>query len=509
MAYLTKDQVVKILKEAPKGTDPAGIVAALRAQGHELEGYDMVTKQLEQVKPTPPVEEKKGLIDKIGSDLTRRVGNVQESIGMSQSGKQTTAETVIQGAGQVAGFGGDLVGRALGSLANAAGLKLNMEHPAVQAGLQALEQGAEAYNTWRQNNLREAKNLEAVVNIASILPAAKAAQVGTKGAVGAAKTAKNIAQDIPLTMLKRNPVKAGEAVTRAAGTITQGKTADIAPAKRALSTIDVKNIKTYKDLGTALDNHIAQLSEKLDTALSTKKGALTLDKLSTALKVGEQSVSHNYVEDALSQLKNFYKKTNDVASEAKISQIEAKAKSQGLTVKEVNDLAKLHGQDLNGFNANGELASGLTKQAAENTRSGLKGTARNIFGNKVYKNADSRLSDLIKTRDLVSNVEEKVNALKQKILKRGLGATIGYKVGKAINALGLGSPKGMIDAFVTRGQGFKVMNALDLEKNLQKNLNKLQKLSDLPDDKLLKQLEVFVKQAEKATANRPSAKVKD
>ena len=40
MAYLTKDQVKQIIQKAPAGTSPAGIVAALRAKGHQLEGYD-------------------------------------------------------------------------------------------------------------------------------------------------------------------------------------------------------------------------------------------------------------------------------------------------------------------------------------------------------------------------------------------------------------------------------------------------------------------------------------
>jgi hypothetical protein len=39
MAYLTKTQVADIVKNAPQGTNPAGVVAALRKNGHELEGF--------------------------------------------------------------------------------------------------------------------------------------------------------------------------------------------------------------------------------------------------------------------------------------------------------------------------------------------------------------------------------------------------------------------------------------------------------------------------------------
>src|SRR6266850_6371889 len=40
MAYLSRDQVRQIIAKAPPGTSPAGIVAGLRASGHQLEGYD-------------------------------------------------------------------------------------------------------------------------------------------------------------------------------------------------------------------------------------------------------------------------------------------------------------------------------------------------------------------------------------------------------------------------------------------------------------------------------------
>lgn len=39
MAYLTRKQIEQIIANAPQGTSPEGIVAALRQQGHQLEGY--------------------------------------------------------------------------------------------------------------------------------------------------------------------------------------------------------------------------------------------------------------------------------------------------------------------------------------------------------------------------------------------------------------------------------------------------------------------------------------
>ena len=47
MAYLTKKEVQDIIAKAPAGTSPGGIVAALRQQGHQLEGW------AEQNRPDP------------------------------------------------------------------------------------------------------------------------------------------------------------------------------------------------------------------------------------------------------------------------------------------------------------------------------------------------------------------------------------------------------------------------------------------------------------------------
>jgi len=49
MANLTREQVAEIIKNAPAGTSPAGIIAGLRQQGHTLEGF----AEVQQVQPAP------------------------------------------------------------------------------------------------------------------------------------------------------------------------------------------------------------------------------------------------------------------------------------------------------------------------------------------------------------------------------------------------------------------------------------------------------------------------
>lgn len=292
------------------------------------------------------------------------------------------------------------------------------------------------------------------------------------------------------------------------GRIIQGDAKDIPKAREALSSIDTAGVKTYKDLFTKLNDKVAELSGAQDTHLiATKKEVVPMEKLVVTTKVGDQQITHNYVEDALDQLSKFYEKTNDTVGRTEIAQLTQKANEEGLTVKEINDLAKLHGQELNGFNANGELASGLTKQAAENTRSGLKGTVRQLSGDeggKMSQAIDQSITNTIRTRDLVGELQDKVQELKQKIKPRTLGEQAGRLFGEITNIIGLNSPKGFIEYFLGRGTGLKTLNALDLEKGLQGALKELDGLINAGNEPaFIKKAQDFLKKVgQTASAER-------
>jgi hypothetical protein len=280
-------------------------------------------------------------------------------------------------------------------------------------------------------------------------------------------------------------------VDKLAGTIVQGKPEDIVRAKKVLAEINPDDIKTYDDLVGVLNDKVKGISTKFKEVLATEPYVKPLEELTAKNQVGTDLVEHNYVKDALEQLTNFYTKTNDQTELAKLTQLRAKAAKEGLTINEIDDLAIKHGQDLNGFNANGELASGLSKQAAENTRKGLKETARQQFNSPLYKETDEVRSNLIKVRDLSKDVAEEVNKLKQKTTERGFGEKVGRLVFQIADKITGGGLKGFIQSFIPRSQGLKIMNALDLEKGLQKNLKKLQELNGkgLTEEQLIKKLE--------------------
>lgn len=234
----------------------------------------------------------------------------------------------------------------------------------------------------------------------------------------------------------KNAIKPPLTPEEATGQIIQGKTEDIPSAKKTFENLtDTSSIKTQKDLSNAIDQQIIKPGLKQVDAEFAKdtSGGHSIKSFEQTVGTGKASVKVNYVQDAINQLKDFYNKTGDAQGLSDMKALENKARINGLTYKDVNDLARIHGADLNGFNANGELSSGLSKQAAENTRMGLKTTARNGLGSPEAKALDKKVSDAIQTKDMVDSQVEKVNTQTQKNPKVG---AIPKVLGPVVKAVG-------------------------------------------------------------------------
>src|ERR1051326_3314660 len=151
------------------------------------------------------------------------------------------------------------------------------------------------------------------------------------------------------------------------GKITQASPAEIPAASRALTSVDTSGVKTFADLSSRLESAIKENTAKVDTELGKN-----------TQRYKPSTLTNEPVKQALDQLENFYRATNDTKALGKITDLQERYQTKGLTAKEMNDIAREHGRELNGYNANGELASGLSKQAAENTRQGVKQAVRNL-----------------------------------------------------------------------------------------------------------------------------------
>lgn len=311
-----------------------------------------------------------------------------------------------------------------------------------------------------------------VVGGEKVAPEIKTGLSETPNIKGLVNDAKQTVSDIKTGITK--PVDTS-ALT---GKIIQGGTKDIEKAKSTISKLDISGVNTSQDLANKLDTHVKNLSEQLDSKLDKNKTIKKLNDLSFKENVGGKAVEHNYVKDSINQLKDHYKSINDPVSLERINQLETKANKNGLTVKEINDLAKEQGIQIDAYKKSGDLASTTKAQAAENTRTGLKKTARDIFGDKSYEQSDKAISDAIRTKKLIDKRVELVNKAKQKIEARGWGSKAGALILKVTDTLSGGLLKGAAKELIGKS-GDNYLNILDLEKTLSKDLEKLQKATNV------------------------------
>lgn len=270
-------------------------------------------------------------------------------------------------------------------------------------------------------------------------------------------------------------VKPQKDVRGAVGEVLQGKTKDVSKGLEAFKAIDTKGVKTFKELQTRVDDSIGTLSRQVDDVLAQDPTKTLLDDLATQMptKAGG-TVATNYVDTSLNHLKELYAKTGDVAKAADIDDLINTAKTQGLTKLEINDISRLYNQEFGSkafSRATGEPLTSVNAQMYETVRSGLKDKARAGMGGSEAQAIDRTISSLYNTRDLVAKNVEAVARLQQKIAGMGPLEKIGHAVTKYADILSGGSIRGLVGGMLPRGAGYKVMNALDLEERLRKNLD--------------------------------------
>jgi hypothetical protein len=283
----------------------------------------------------------------------------------------------------------------------------------------------------------------------------------------------------------------------AMGEVLQGKTKDVKTGLKALKQVDVSGVKTYQELGGRVDKSISALSQKVDEVLGADKTLTPLSNLkSTITSKGGQTVSTNYVETALRQLDELYTTTGDIASKADLSALLQKAQTEGLTKLQINNISRIYNQEFGSkaFSKMGDPLTSVNAQMYENVRKGLKAKAREGMGGTVAEALDKDISALYNTQKLVQKNVEKVNQLQQKIQERGLLEKVGHAVSKGFDMVSGGTVRGLIGGLLPRGAGYKVMNDLDLEEQLAKNLTIIDKaLKSGSDDAIIKAVQAVEK----------------
>jgi len=105
MAKLTRQQVEKIINERPEGTTPEGIVAALRSEGHELEGYPSpgrVRASMVRTRVSPAVNVIPDVLGSVGGILGGAGSTILARNPAAYAGGSMLGAAVGGGAGEVA-----------------------------------------------------------------------------------------------------------------------------------------------------------------------------------------------------------------------------------------------------------------------------------------------------------------------------------------------------------------------------------------------------------------------
>jgi len=508
---LTKDQVNTILKNAPSGSNKTDILNGLINRGYDLEGVDSnaVKKMLTEQKPKQMTgySDTGADIKQIGTDITTSakegITKIKEAANANLEGRQNPFTTAIQqvgvGLGAVSNIFGDIIkGAVKVALPNEAqkSLKGGVESVVTPIVQTDIAKGIiEKYNSLNENQKR---SVDAVLGIGSFALDVTGAGLGGK----AVKTTTKVGKEAIETGIKtgaevleegaRATAKIAEKLgtpkptpIQAAKTILQGKTKDIKSGIKSLSVLDTTGVKTYNELGEKITQTISDLATKVDEDLATDATKKVLDDLViTSKSTAGNVVKVNPVERALNQLDELYTKIGDDVSAQNIKELLNTAKTQGLTNLEINDIAKVYGAEFGSkaFGKTGEALTSVNSQLYENTRKQLKTLARSGIKGNEAKLADETMSSLYNTKKLVDNNIEAVNKLQQKIKERGLLEKVGYNVAKYGDILTGGTLRGLVGGLLPRGVGNKIMNAIDIEKQLESNLKIIQEALKSGDD---------------------------
>jgi hypothetical protein len=258
----------------------------------------------------------------------------------------------------------------------------------------------------------------------------------------------------------------------------------IEQATRALSDIDTKGIQTYDDLNNTLTARITALSRSLDERLSADTNLYTPDQLAKTTRVGSETIREDAVTNAIRGLENAYELSGEPVSAARVRQLASKYEQEGLLLLEINNLAREYGIEFRSraFTKLGEPKQGYNADLYENTRKAVKTTLRDQMPDDLARQLDSQMSDVYGTLDLTYKLENTVAKLEQRITNRTLGQKVGGAITATADLITGGILRGAVTKLLPSNVGNKAMNSLEIQKELRRNLDELEKLSNMKND---------------------------
>ena len=346
------------------------------------------------------------------------------------------------------------------------------------------------------------QNLEQNVRKGEPIPRSTGTSLGKAFDEGVSKIGGAVARPVESAFGKaaesmRGPVQSAEEI---AGRVLQGDIASQTVGAKVLSRIDTSKVKTYGDLSKVLDTNVKENLRAVDNEFAKSTEPVKLKDLKREVEADADGVivkgKINFVEEALSHLLEVAKNTRDVAGEARMKTIIKRAKEQGLTPTDINKIAREYGTEFGkkAFDKMGNPLTSVNARAYENIRKGVKETARSFLKTDEAKAFDKSTHEMLDVKILVDKVNEAVNKLEQKVVKRNLLEKIGRGLGTAVDLATFGGLRAFLARLFPSNIGLKVQNNMDFEAALSKNLETIKKLEGADDATLVSTLIGMAKQ---------------
>lgn len=332
--------------------------------------------------PTQSEEKtKSGFLSNVKQDLAKRGSNVKASVQRAASGKQNPLSSGIQLVGQGIGAATDILSRGVGATAKAVAPQ-SLED-ALGRGVQRVGESkvgqfagdiAERYQSWKAKNPEAAANLEGVVNIASLIPIGKGAQVTGKGVAAVGKGTKALTREGG-DLLGKGLIKTGEKIQE---TVLKPQRVDIK------NGFKIENMTKY-GLNGPLDQSFNKTSAKLKSLknelqeiVKSNADAPTLN-LSNVLDQVETDFKGKGLKNLGSQ-KSITKTINDIRAE--LDEIVPDWKSKTINFSDAIDTKRaaglnasfLHGQMKQGLSVDEKVWNNFYRILQKETEKSAKGT---------------------------------------------------------------------------------------------------------------------------------------
>jgi hypothetical protein len=291
-------------------------------------------------------------------------------------------------------------------------------------------------------------------------------------------------------VLTKNTFKQNELVAK----ILRAKNPkDINAGLEELGKLDITDINNYDDFQKVVKAKISNLLNLVDEKLGENKNIFKLNDLKTTTQVGKKNVVINYVKEAINNLISEFKKANNPVMAEEANQLLQKAKNKGLTLQEINNVARSWGEfGKKAFSKTGEALTSVSALKSENIRRGVKEILRS-FDLQGTEKIDKQISRLIRIDNLIQKNIEGINSILARSEKLNLPQRLLGKVRILFNPKNI---TGRIWGGIPVNN--KYFSLSEAETVLNKNLEQLKKLQNYSPNLFIKYLENL---REKITGN--------